>query len=339
MNKRKIKKGQKQRNSRRTLKALLLLIALGLTVLLYNPIRTLTSLKKVDDYPVFVMEYQGGYLFEYFLKVGVDEDIASKFLDATYPDTCTCFAALNTRGDMIFGRNFDWNHQPTLVLFTDPPDGYASVSMVDIYYLGYGTKRFGWMHPVELLFAPYIPFDGMNEAGLSVGVMGVSEAQYNGDPQKVTITAPHAIRLLLDYAEDVDEAISLLQNYNSMFWEPPSHYLISDASGDSVIVEFIDNEMKVIRNERPWQVATNFLISEDNPEGATSPCWRYNRVYQALSDAKGDVSGQEAMSILESVSNSHTRWSAVYNMGTGNIELAVGRNYDRIYNFELEMAK
>ena len=37
---------------------------------------------------------------------------------------------------MLLGRNFDWYEHPALILFTDPPDGYASVSMVDISYLG-----------------------------------------------------------------------------------------------------------------------------------------------------------------------------------------------------------
>ena len=36
---------------------------------------------------------------------------------------------------MVYGRNFDWQYSPALLLFTNPPDGYASVSMVDIEYL------------------------------------------------------------------------------------------------------------------------------------------------------------------------------------------------------------
>ena len=37
---------------------------------------------------------------------------------------------------MFYGRNFDWEFSPALLLFTDPPDGYASVSMVDLTFLG-----------------------------------------------------------------------------------------------------------------------------------------------------------------------------------------------------------
>jgi len=31
----------------------------------------------------------------------------------------------------MFGRNFDWQHRSSLLLYTAPPGGYALVSMVD----------------------------------------------------------------------------------------------------------------------------------------------------------------------------------------------------------------
>ena len=43
---------------------------------------------------------------------------------------------LRRENDAVFARNFDWAHPSTLVLFTDPPGGYASAAMVDLYYLG-----------------------------------------------------------------------------------------------------------------------------------------------------------------------------------------------------------
>jgi hypothetical protein len=55
----------RKRKARGTATGCLLLIAAGLAILLYNPIRTLASLRKVDDYPVYVIEYRGGYLFEH----------------------------------------------------------------------------------------------------------------------------------------------------------------------------------------------------------------------------------------------------------------------------------
>ncbi|MFC7614567.1 hypothetical protein ACFQV2_14570 [Actinokineospora soli] len=49
---------------------------------------------------------------------------------------CSLFAARGNPADPLFGRNFDFDHQPALLLFTDAPDSHASVSMVDVSYLG-----------------------------------------------------------------------------------------------------------------------------------------------------------------------------------------------------------
>jgi hypothetical protein len=54
---------------------------------------------------------------------------------------CTCFSARNEHGSQLLGRNFDWENHPALLLFTDPPGRYASVSMVDISYLGYSKSE------------------------------------------------------------------------------------------------------------------------------------------------------------------------------------------------------
>jgi len=48
---------------------------------------------------------------------------------------CSLFAAFGDGKEMFYGRNFDWRYSPALLLFTDPPEGYASVSMVDLDYL------------------------------------------------------------------------------------------------------------------------------------------------------------------------------------------------------------
>ena len=105
---------------------------------------TLRSLEQVDDYPLYTMRYIGSYSGR------------ARFHEPTYlPKTtilpaqtscrvnwgCSLFAALGDEENRLFGRNFDWRFSPALLLFTDPPDGYASVSMVDIEYLGFEGDR------------------------------------------------------------------------------------------------------------------------------------------------------------------------------------------------------
>jgi len=67
--------------------------------------------------------------------------------------------------------------------------GYASVSMVDITYLGFKESQLKNLTdlPIEdrlaLLDAPSMPFDGMNEHGLVIGMAAVPADQIEPDPR------------------------------------------------------------------------------------------------------------------------------------------------------------
>jgi uncharacterized protein (DUF885 family) len=342
-----------------------------LTVLehLVDEFISLKSISKIDEFPLFEMHYYGDYEFTNYLQIREREVFRSStlevhnkiplpavnlssrlFIQAENAPVlesnamgnrwaCTCFSTLNEDGEMVFGRNFDWYPHPALILFTDPPDGYASVSMVDIFYLGISGKEITGEERPALLDAPFIPFDGMNDQGLAVGMMAVPHAEGGDDLHKVTISDLAAIRLMLDYARNVSEAIALLQDYNIDFGQgPPLHFQISDASGDSVVVEFLDGQTYVIRRSHPWQVSTNFLLSEEKPIGSDSSCWRYNKAFMALQKADGKLSVNDAMRLLESVSQSGpypTIWSVIYNMTDREIHLIVGRKYSSIHEFRL----
>ena len=155
------------------------------------------TLRQVDDWPLYVLRYEGDYGFGEYLRTGEYPSFgAAPVRESAW--ACTCFAALNPAGDRVFGRNFDWHEHPALLLFTDPPDGYASVSMVDISYLGFDRAGNQPQNADELKRAPYMPFDGMNERGLAVGMMALDSADAPNDPSKRTLDSLEVIRLLLD---------------------------------------------------------------------------------------------------------------------------------------------
>jgi predicted choloylglycine hydrolase len=290
-----------------------------------------TTLIQVDDYPLYVMHLYEDYHFDEYLETGkypgVSLPSGSQINNAF--KACSCFSAFDLPGQAIFGRNYDWRSRfPVLLLFTYPPNGYASVSMTDMSLLGPGSDQY------KFLGAPYIPVDGMNECGLTVALMFVGAAQPPNDPNKININACTAIRLMLDKAQSVDEALSLLGEYNI-----PSimqHYLIADARGNSAVVEFVDGEMKVIRNEHPWQVATNFVLSRFPESERGALCFRYYTAYKTLEQTQGRMSHEEAMTLLKNISGS-TIWSLVYDMVNGEIDIVMGRNYDKVHHFTLSM--
>jgi hypothetical protein len=295
------------------------------------------DLQQVDGHPLYVMHYQDDYAFDEFLKEGLPGDSTSRLIH--HSDwACTCFAAMGVTVDSQFGRNFDWNDDPALLLFTDPPDAYASVSMVDISYLGFGKEEPSEENLRNLSEAPFMPFDGMNEYGVAIGMMAVPHAEGGNDPSKITIDSLHVIRLVLDYAKNVDDAIALLENYNIDFGGgPPLHYLIADRGGNSVVIEYIDNEMIIIRNAGTWQVATNFILAGTTLEQARSSCGRYQTTYDALNQNSGEMIGDGAMLLLSDVSQINTIWSVVYNMTSGDIQVVMGRAYGQSYAFKLDI--
>jgi len=316
-------------------------LILVFAILLYNPIRTLSSLQKVDEH-LYVMTYQGDYGFDRLMKTGIEASPKAASHPARAADqACSCFATSNRGGNPEFGRNFDWSTNTALLLFTDPPNGYASVSMLDVFYLNFvsgSVEADSLDHALSLLDAPYIPFDGMNEYGLTAALMAVPHAERGNDPQKVTIGSLHAIRLILDHARNVDEAIALLQEYNIDFTGgPPVHYLIADPAGNSAVVEFLEDKMSIVQNTEPWQAATNFILSGKTPEQSTASCWRYKTAYEVLNQKKGLLSQNEAMTLLDQISQGNTKWSVTYGMISGDIQVVMQKKYEDVLQFKLEM--
>jgi len=326
-----------RRRWRRALLALaivLVVVLLALSALLYNPVRTLAALEKVDDFPLYVMHYKGTYLFDLFAEEGIEWGPYRRLYEAVNPDACTSFAALEAECDAVFGRNFDWQHRASLLLFTDPPGGYASVSMVDLFYLGLeGMQSIPWSKRPVLLAAPYATIDGMNEYGVAIAQNAVPRRDTPKDPNRPTLLNSQIVRLVLDHARDVDEALALIQQYNVEFVGTPVHFHVADASGNSAIVEYVDGGIAVVRDDNPWQVSTNFLLSEE----AQPDCWRYNKASEVLGEAQGTIARDEGMRLLEKVKQDQTVWSVVYGLSTGHVRVAMGKDYDRVHSFQLEM--
>jgi hypothetical protein len=301
-----------------------------------NASKTLSTLKKVDDYPLYVMRYYGDYEIAGDIGAASRGDSPLNAAEIGGVWGCTTFAASTPSGDRALARNFDWYDHMALLLYTDPPDGWASVSMVDLSYLGFVLGDASDANMKKLLLAPSWPFDGMNEHGVSIGMMAVPHAEGGNESSKTTIGSLTVIRLVLDYAKNVDDAVSLLSRYNIDFsGGPPVHYLVSDAGRRSVVIEFLDNEMVVIPSDGSWQVATNFIMAGYPFDDRPSDCWRYNTVYNALLEKSGIVSADEVIGLLEECSQPITMWSVVYGGSDGTISVAAGRQYTNVHLFTM----
>ncbi|MFR9777920.1 carcinine hydrolase/isopenicillin-N N-acyltransferase family protein [Micromonospora sp. MS34] len=280
--------------------------------------RTLASLRQVDDLPLYEMTYVGDY----------DPTVGVAGSTEASPFGCSLFAALGDRDRPVFARNFDWEPNPALVLRTDPTDGYASISLVDISYLGVGADPAG---DRRLLNAPLLPFDGMNERGLAVGLAADDAATARPVPGRPTVGSVRILRLVLDRAATVDEAVAVFGRYNLDFdGGPPLHYLLADATGASAVVEFVDGELRVDRRRGPWQALTNVpAVGVSDPDLRRDH--RYGVLAEALDAAGGVLDAPAALRLLDAVRQGHTRWSVVYGLRTGEVRLVPTGGGERSY--------
>jgi hypothetical protein len=260
---------------------------------------------------------------------------------------CSLFTSLGDPENRLYGRNLQADPGPGLLLFTDPPDGYASVTMVNLRWVTFGDRKkdltkLSLAERKMLLFAPAVPFDGMNEKGLAIGMASIDSGgggRMHPDPQKKSISEFAIMREVLDHAATVDEAIDLFNTYNINMAGIPFHYLVASSSGESAVIEFYKSEMVVIRNAYPWQQATNFLVAKLKDEFDSGGCGRYSEMRFQLQGSEGKISSKDALRLLYVVSDPKTIWRVLYHMSTGEVEVVMGYQSDgTVHKFELDGA-
>lgn len=234
---------------------------------------------------------------------------------------CSIIAVRNISGGWLFGRNFDWENVQAMIVESHPDDAYASISTVNMDFLDQGSD--GMLSKLSdharTIAALYAPLDGMNEQGLAVSVNMIQDsATIDQNTDKPDLTTTTAIRLLLNQAANVDEALTLLRAYDMhSSMGMMIHFAIADAQGNSVAVEYVDNAMVVI--DTP--VLTNFYLAEGDKHGIGTE--ESHQRYDLLTDTlqhKPRMNASEVRDALDSVSKddfggfASTEWSVVYDL-------------------------
>ena len=255
---------------------------------------------------------------------------------------CSTLSVQNTEGGYLFGRNFDWSTCDALVVTSYPQGGYASVSTVNLGFIRQGAGMAGSLLNDDMMTiaALYAPLDGMNEKGLCISANMIQDsAAISQDTDKPDITTTTAIRLLLNRAATVEEALNLLEQYDlhaSMNYMV--HFAIADAEGKSVAVEYIDNEMVVV--ETP--VLTNFYLAEGEKQGigTKQSHERFDILTETIAE-KPSMTLAEVRDALDSVSKDNfgefesTEWSIVFDQSALTAAYYHRENYEKAYFFQI----
>ena len=321
----------------------------------YNYIAITSEITKLER-GFSAVRYDGDYSFDQFLEQGgaeSDQDVLRFLTNTVFGKDyglqmggdafgCSTISVKNTDGGYLFGRNFDWHSCDALVVTAYPDNGYASISTVNLDFIKQGAGFASHFMSDEMMSiaALYAPLDGMNEKGLCVSVNMIQDsATIRQNTDKPDITTTTAIRLMLDKAATIEEALILLEQYDlhaSMNYM--IHFAIADSEGNSVAVEYIDDEMFVI--ETP--VLTNFYLAEGekNGVGTQQSHTRFEILTKTLED-NSDMTMPEVRDALDSVSKDNfneyesTEWSIIFDQSALTATYYHREDYETDYSFKL----
>lgn len=165
-------------------------------------------------------------------------------------------------GTYITARGMDWNDPTAITALWVFPRGMERDG-------GIGTNPVKWTSKygsVITSFYDAASSDGMNEEGLVANVLYLAESDF-GDAAKAgkpTLSIGAWVQYFLDNYATVNEAVKAMDDAPFVIVAPvlPNgraaavHLSISDASGDSAILEYIDGELQ-IHHGSEYPVMTN----------------------------------------------------------------------------------
>lgn len=318
-----------------------------------DKIKAVNSVEKLSD-GLYYMEYEGDYGFDDFLSKGGAKNqsevasyitffLSGGFIDMNTEEVsfdfgCSTLTTKKTDSSYVMGRNFDYigSEPRAMIIHTKPENGYESYSTTWLDFLGFGNDFVpeNTKDKYMSLATVYTPLDGINEKGLCVADLINGDREVTSqNTDKVDVTTTTVIRLLLDKAASVDEAIELLKQYDMHSDIGSSHHLsISDNSGRSVVVEYINGEMIV--TDTP--VVTNHYLSEGDKLGVGNE--ESHRRYDELMKKSDDIlSTQDMANALEGVSYpSITQWSIVYDIENLELDFYFQRQFENPLSFSIE---
>jgi len=252
---------------------------------------------------------------------------------------CSVFAGEDDHGSIV-GRNWDnQNVGSVIVSLYKPPAGYASISFSRAIDLGYPLNLdleqiAGNALGANLQLAPFYAMDGVNERGLAVAVAGVSQVKHAPSLDGDRIFVTNLVRKLLDQARDVPSAVVLVRDHVPFDLDRNTlntHFLVADADGRSVVLEYMQGEWHPTYSDGPWQAMTNKVVHEVPDTVLRDKCWRYERLAASLDATSTELGWRTGMEILNAVKQEGTTWSAVYCPSRLEVYFCVYQDWETVY--------
>lgn len=290
-----------------------------------NKNKTIESLRKFPNENAYEITYFGDYALDEYLKCGAadlrdlhrfetEHILEGNFIGSFYErkHNCSGFTAHNADGDFLLCHDLDTPIKMPAVTLAENAVTGKTIGMSNLQEYGYFVACWAEYQDLDdeewikntadmdmekafdcarTLCIPYEMQDGMNAHGLALVIFTASGTEGETDGKKIPLCYHSLNRAIIDRCKTVDEALDFLTRYTMSPADYISHFQIADASGNSVIIEYVKGEMKILRSEKPYQICSNFLIY-DNPEMEGFGKDRYI-AYRDYLDAHGGIVDEE----------------------------------------------
>ena len=192
-------------------------------------------------------------------------------------------------------------HACSIVYYVDPSTGKIYVANNEDYW--YDTKAYVQIMPGSVkeharLWYGWDQFaqGGVNQHGLFFDA-AVTPKQEIPDG----FTNPNGRNVgdeILAFCRTVEEAVNYLEKEKIAVSE--GHMMLGDGEGNAVVLEWVNGEIRVIRMQENYLIATNFLLSETDPDNIECP--RYKSIEERVKQLKISESDVDLRAVGNTIS-------------------------------------
>ncbi len=289
---------------------ILILLTIATALLVYlcvagaSEMNALTTFEQVSDHPYYTLNYEG-YDYTELLneELSTNDEVVQycknklftkpiammlpgEVKNEEFVKESTAFFAYTFIHTYMKGRVYNSYDTPIAMVISDPETGYKSWNIVDMGDVGIqsGQKVDQWYgNAFQTMAAAYCTSEGINQEGLSVSLISCPVAECE-DTNKVNINPFIAVRLILDRAATVENAVDVLEDYDIDFSQGAYHFFVSQKTDKSAVIEYIDGKMSVTYMSKDRQY-NRHQICTNKMEGANASVKDYGDKYSEVSNS------------------------------------------------------
>jgi penicillin V acylase-like amidase (Ntn superfamily) len=261
-------------------------------------------------------------------------------------NACSTFL-LSNDNTFIYGRNFDYPYGKYIIM-TNMRGAekvcwqYSSenVDMPLTWTAKYGSITFN-------MFGQDTPPDGINEAGLVVSSLILTQSVYPNIVGEQSLSLDQLLQYLLDNCATVNEVIDECSNLNIRlnpfdYWR--LHFFVVDKNGQAAVIEFLDGELvattgadlekKVITNSS-YEESIDYYHTGKNPDlPETASLNRYYNAVEMIDAYNNQNLIDYAYSIMDFIAQRITMRRVVYDIPNRRVYFKSNTN-EKLRYFDL----